>query len=524
MRISTAMIYAKFNSDLQGTMEQIYKADEKISSGKKVNRASDNPAAMSSIISGKAQLMAFEAYQGAMTNANLLLNATDTSLGSLEELIASAKQIATSTSSDSYSTDAEMMNNLIKSVIGIGNTQVNGRYIFSGYASDEPAIDTTTGMFLGTSDRIAMEINTGTRVDVNITGDELIAYGPVSATSANSGLINAASSDSALITASDGITSSGAMYSANGGTLNISLGGTAYSVAITAGASLADVSAAINTATGTTVASVIDANNGVSPADYKIMLSATLPLTADDISVAVTTTDAAGTGLNRLATSAMNSVFSVNGGTFDISLGGGAATTVTINPGATWSDVTAAINASGTGVRAEALNANPAGTPPDYRLMLSASPEWTAADISVTGITTTDTAGTGLNRVATGAGMTSVVSPDKTIIGAMSILKTAIENGDKPAIQRALSDLQDLSTTAIQKQSDVGLRMNRIVLEKSYLTARDTDVTNSVADKLTLTEVELASLITQVQQKQTSLEALRSMSSEFLKTSLFDYL
>jgi flagellar hook-associated protein 3 FlgL len=523
MRVTTAMMYARFNADLQNTMGQIYKAQEQISSGKKVNRPSDDPAAMSSIISGKAQLMSFEAYQGAMTNANLLLNATDSSLDSISELLTTARQIATSTSADTSATDLQAMNNLIQSVIGIGNTQINGRYIFSGYTSDQPAIDATTGMYLGTSDHISMEINIGTRVDVNITGDELLAYGPVSATSANSGLLNAASSDSGLITASDGLTSSSAVYSANGGSLNIALGGgAATTVTIPAGATLDQVSAAINASGSGVTSTVINANPAGSPADYKIMLSVALPSTADDISVTVATTDTAGTGLNRIASSEMDSVYSVNGGTLNIALGGGAATAVTINPGATWSDVTAAINASGTGVRAEALNANAAGSPADYRLMLSASPASTAADISVT-VTTTDAAGTGLNRAAS-SGMTSVVSPDTTVIGAMSILRTAIEMNDKPAIQRALTDLQTVSTTTIQKQSEVGLRLNRIVLEKSYITARDTDVTNSVADKLTLTEVELAKLITQVQLKQTSLDALRSMSSDFLKTSLFDYL
>jgi flagellar hook-associated protein 3 FlgL len=523
MRITNQMMYAGYTADTQSTLEGIYKDQEQISSGKKVNRNSDDPAAMYTIISGKAQLLAYEGYQNTITNATTLLNATDTALDSLNDYISYAKEIANSSTSDTAETDAAMLDNYIQGVISTSNTKSNDRYIFSGYTYDKPAVDSTTGMYLGTSDRVSMEINSGTDIDVNIAGNELIAYGPADATSSGSALMTAASTDQGLITASDGLTSSSAVYSAKGGTLNIALGGgAATTVTIAAGATLSEVSAAINASGSGVTATVINANPTGSTADYKIMLSVASPSTADDISVTVATTDTAGTGLNRVASSAMDSVYSVNGGTLHISLGGGTATDVTIPAGATWSDVTAAINASGSGVRAEAINANINGSPADYRMMLSASPSSTAGDISVT-VTTTDAAGTGLNRVDSSAA-TSVVSPDTTIIGAMSILKTAIEMKDQSAVQRALSYLEDLSTTTLEKQSDVGVRLNRIGQETDYITARDLDVTNTVADKITLTDTEIAKLIVDAQQKQTSLTALRSLSASFLQTSLFDYL
>jgi|WetSurMetagenome_2_1015567.scaffolds.fasta_scaffold00259_30 flagellar hook-associated protein 3 FlgL len=530
MRISTQMMYAGYTADIQSNLEAYYKDQEQISSGQKLNRNSDDPAAIYTIISGKSQLIAFEGYQDAITNATTLLDTTDTALDSLTDLIASAKELALNTSSDSAESDAEIMNNLMLGVIGIANTQVDGRYIFSGYASDEAAVDATTGMYLGTSDRVSMTINSGVDIDVNIAGDELIAYGAADATSEGSALMTTASSDLGLITESDDITSSDTVYSTNGGTLNISLGGGAVSsVTIPAGATLAEVGAAINTVSGTTgvTATVVDANNGVSPADYKIMLSVASPSTADDISVNVTTTDDDDTGLNRLADSSMDSVYSVSGGTLDISLDGGAATAVTIPAGATWADVTAAINASGTGVRAEAINANATGSPADYRMVLSATPDSAAADISVD-VTTTDAAGTGLNRLdyntTSTTTMTSVVNPDTTIIGAMSILKTAIEMKDDSAVQTALTCLEDLSTATLEKQSEIGVRQNRIEMESDYITSRDLDVTNAVADKLTLTDAELAKLVVAAQQKQTSIEALRSLSASFLQLSIFDYI
>jgi flagellar hook-associated protein 3 FlgL len=413
MRITTQMIYNNFNADLHTNMEGIYRDDTQISSGKKLNKPSDNPADMYSIISGEAQLRTFAGYQDAITNATTLLNGTSTALTSVGSLLSTAQQTGESTSSDSTAMDIQMMSTLIQGVISIGNSQLSNRYIFAGYTTDQPAINATTGMYQGTSNRISQEINSGVSIDTNIAGNESLAYGPALATSVNSGLLGAAG----------GITPSFAFTTA-GGTLNISLGG--------------------------------------------------------------------------------------------------PATTVTIAAGATLSDVTAAINNSGAGVRAEIINANANGTPADYRVMLSAAPASNAAAISVTA-TTTDAAGTGLNLFAS-APMTSVVSPDRTVIGAMSILKTALEIGDKAAITRAVSGLKDVSLTLRQQQADLGVRLNRINLEKNYLATRDTDVTNAVSAKLMLTEVEMAGVITDAQQKQTSLTALRNISSGFLQTSLFDFL
>ncbi len=520
------MIYANFNAGLQANMGQIYQDDAQISSGQKLSKPSDDPAAMSSIIIGKAQLQSFEGYQSAISGANVLLNATNDALGSIGSLIADAKQ-AGANASNALPTDmaqyASFLSNQIQGVIGIANSQVGESYIFSGYKTDQPAVDATTGMYQGTSNRISMQINNSVNIDVNYAGNEVIAYGPEASTSSNSGLMSAKSSDMGLIAATGGHTSSSDVYTTNGGSLSISLGGgAATAVTIPAGSTLNDVSAAINASVAGVTAQVINANSTGSPADYRIMLSVASPNVASDISVAVTSTDAAGTGLNSVASPAMTPVYSVSGGSLSISLGGGPATAVTIPAGATWGNVRDAINKANTGVRAEVVDANVNGSPADYRLMLSATPASPAAAISVSA-TTTDAAGTGLNRAAS-ATMTSVVSPDKTVIGAMSILKAAIEMGDKPAMQRAIDDLTAVSSTVLGEQSEVGVRLNRADLEKNYLTSRDTDVTNMVADKLTMSEVDIARVTVDAQQRQTSLSSLRTISSGFLQTSLFDFL
>lgn len=299
MRITTQMMYTQFNANLQTAADSLYKDNEQIATGRKLNRPSDDPAAVSGITYEKAQLSTFAGFQDSIGSATLLLNATNSALDNLHSLIASAKQIgtdATSSSPQDLATFATMINNVILSTIGVANTKVGDKYIFSGYGTDQPAVDATNGTLTATStaDLISMQINTGVSVNVNVTA---------------AGLISSAA-----------------------------------------------------------------------PLD------------------------------------------------------------------------------------------------------------------------------------------------NTTIIGAMTSLRTAIQANDQAGIQTSLAALDTLSADVLSSQSEIGVRQNRITLEKQYLTSRDADVTNSVSGKLMLSDVETAKMITEAQQKQTSLQSLRSISSGFLQTSLFDFL
>src|ERR1700690_1429307 len=182
MRITNQMLYSMFNNGYQNNMSQAYRTDEQLSSGKKTNSPSHDPAAITTIITGKAELASIATYQAAGNTVSSLLNATSTAFDSLNSFLSTAKSAgngaatATPTEMTQY---ASTITNIIQSVIGIANTQVNGKYIFSGYKSDQPAVNPSTGLFQGTSNRIKMEISSGVSIDSNVTADEIIAQSSV---------------------------------------------------------------------------------------------------------------------------------------------------------------------------------------------------------------------------------------------------------------------------------------------------------------------------------------------------------
>ena len=134
--------------------------------------------------------------------------------------------------------------------------------------------------------------------------------------------------------------------------------------------------------------------------------------------------------------------------------------------------------------------------------------------------------GTSVKANVTAAGLiASGTYPDSTtIIGVMKTLQADITANNQAGIQVDLTNLSTLSSTVLADQADVGERLNMLDSEKQILTARDTDITNSVSDKLMLSTVDVARLSAMAQQQQTALSSLRTITNGVLNTSLFDFL
>src|SRR3982750_358085 len=85
---------------LMGTLQQgqvdLLKVQQQISTGQRLNRASDDPGALLSIESLKRQITANGNYTSNLDFAGGFLSQADSSLGTLNDLINQAKSIASS--------------------------------------------------------------------------------------------------------------------------------------------------------------------------------------------------------------------------------------------------------------------------------------------------------------------------------------------------------------------------------------------------------------------------------------------
>lgn len=129
-----------FLTDLSRIQSRISTANKQITSGYRVNQASDDPGAISSIISLQGQIDHLTQTQNNLATAKAQNETADSALQTattiIDQLTSIASQGATDTTTSTTRTNlADQVQQLASQLVGIANTSANGQYIFGG---DQP--------------------------------------------------------------------------------------------------------------------------------------------------------------------------------------------------------------------------------------------------------------------------------------------------------------------------------------------------------------------------------------------------
>ena len=170
MRINTYMAYETSISQLQNRQASLTRAQEQLTSGKRVDRASDDPAAAARAERALAAITRADASKRALDASRNSMTLTETALGDAGEMLQQARELAISAGNASLvDSDRVIIANAIRGLrndlLAVANrTDGAGRYLFGGQGADSPPlVDSATGV-----------IYTGT------TGEQLAATGEVS--------------------------------------------------------------------------------------------------------------------------------------------------------------------------------------------------------------------------------------------------------------------------------------------------------------------------------------------------------
>lgn len=187
-------------SYIMNSESRYYELSEQASSGYKVTKPSDDPEAAKSILNINSQLNQLQGYLDNMTSAQTELDNLDSTLSSVTTLITKASDLASEAANGTYS-DTDMDNiktqidQIIKSVTDLANTQYDGTYIFSGTRTATKTYTTTTDAggnitaitYNGTPStgnyQRYVTVSDGVSFAINTTGDQI--FGSYTATDDN---------------------------------------------------------------------------------------------------------------------------------------------------------------------------------------------------------------------------------------------------------------------------------------------------------------------------------------------------
>ena len=135
---------ALFLANVDRVQQSIAVANQQVSSGKKINVASDAPDQISTLLQLRASLQHNSQVQSNLTSAQADASSADSALSSaitmMDQALTLGEQGANSTqTSDTLQTLAQQVQSIQEQMVGVSQTTSQGRYIFSGDQMNGPA-------------------------------------------------------------------------------------------------------------------------------------------------------------------------------------------------------------------------------------------------------------------------------------------------------------------------------------------------------------------------------------------------
>lgn len=177
MRITQNLSYDAYVNDLMRRQDAIYKLNRQMATGHKVNSASDDPAAAHNILTSRSILSSIDQYDRNVDYGLSSLSYAETSLDRAKDAVMRLQELAVTAASGLSSPEARghmisEVNNLKEALIGIGNANFEGKYIFAGYKTGAEAFD-STGAFQGDANTQQIRINPSGSVAIGVNGGDV---------------------------------------------------------------------------------------------------------------------------------------------------------------------------------------------------------------------------------------------------------------------------------------------------------------------------------------------------------------
>jgi flagellar hook-associated protein 3 FlgL len=181
MRVTSDMSQRHVLADLRRVQERLATAQSQVAGGKRIEKPSDDPLGAERAMRLNDQLESTGAYRTAVDESRSWLDASDSALSSLSEVVQHVRELTLqaangSTSDAGRQSIKAQIDQLTEEAKHTLNSAYDGRYIFSGTATDTAPYSAATGdAYQGDASPVVRQIGPGVSVQVNVTGDDVLA-------------------------------------------------------------------------------------------------------------------------------------------------------------------------------------------------------------------------------------------------------------------------------------------------------------------------------------------------------------
>lgn len=180
MRITQQMLHQSSVRHMNQNLNRFDKISNQVSTGKQLQRPSDDPFGVSKSMNLKSSIASNEQYQRNISNASLWLDETDQVMNQTVNILHRAKELAVQGNSETMSAQdreviAKEIEQLSEQIRQFANTKVNDKYLFNGQKTNQPPYPEQDSYQTNSFDTgaVTFAVADGVTIKANVTVEEL---------------------------------------------------------------------------------------------------------------------------------------------------------------------------------------------------------------------------------------------------------------------------------------------------------------------------------------------------------------
>ncbi|ADF41897.1 flagellar hook-associated protein FlgL [Priestia megaterium] len=185
MRITQGMLAANSLKQISNSYNKLETLQNQLSTGKKINRPSDDPVVATKGMAYRSNLSEVNQYKRNLTEAQSWFDSSESGLEQVNSILQRTKELVVqglngTNESDDRQAIAREIEQLKLDYMQVGNTQVAGNYIFNGVNVGAPPISENASGIIESNinlDPFSVEVSKGIQLRVNIHPENIFGQG-----------------------------------------------------------------------------------------------------------------------------------------------------------------------------------------------------------------------------------------------------------------------------------------------------------------------------------------------------------
>ncbi len=180
MRVTNGMVGDQVVFNMQRSLQRFMDLQTSMSSGRRINKPSDDPVGTVRALAYRDQIGAIEQHRKNIAEAQNWSSTCDNALAETKNFASTAKEIAVAMADGTYDAtareaSANEIQSLFNQVVQMGNSELEGRRIFAGFRTKTRPISVYSNgvSYEGDNGKFDFEIEAASRLTVNLSGAEV---------------------------------------------------------------------------------------------------------------------------------------------------------------------------------------------------------------------------------------------------------------------------------------------------------------------------------------------------------------